>query len=1033
MNINRFGKAIAVATSLVVGLSLASSAMALTASDIAMLQAAGIISAAQAASLSASISGSQVSTSGYTFSTDLTVGSKGAAVTALQQVLVNGGYLVMPSGVSMGYFGALTKASVIKYQLAKGISPAAGYVGPKTRASLNGGVTSSGGTVYATGTDLKVSLAATSPFGGALVAGQAAADLAEFTFTNTSATPAVVTNVTLMRGGVSSDLSLSNVYLFQGAVRLTDSASVSSGKVTFNAASGLFTVPAGSSITVSVKADVSSTNAAAGQIVTISLTGVTSNVPVSAVYPVTGGSMTVASASDIATVALGTVSNPVASNSTINIQAGTLNQTIWQSALNISQRAVWLKTAAFKVIGSLPSDSLQNIKLFVSGVQVASAMGVDSNGMITFDLTAAPYRIDSSRTLEVRADIIKGSSRQFSVSLQNAADLQIVDSNYNVGIAASGIPASTGNIAVSNGTVTVTQDTSLSAANVVTGASNVALARYTLKAYGEDMKISYLNASSTNQLDNVALYANGVQVGSTQQITATGTLKLYSLGSSLIVAAGQTVTLEVRGDIKYNGTNATTTSNVITVGIVGYTNNTQGNFSQQLSTIPSSEIDGPAMTVVGGGLTVGKNSGFQDSTNVPNTSNQKLGSYTLQANSSEPIRITSLVVTLGGAAGTSTNVSNLKVVAAGVPSTPVNPSSSGSNNFSTDFTIAANSSATVDVYGDLGATTGVASTTLTVTGYGTGSNVQVAQGPVTGQVVTLGSGVLSTIKTQTGSGFSPDAQFVVGGSSAPIVTYNFVSTNGGSSINEMYFSTIGGIDSITVGGVTVPVVSGHATTTGLNLSVPTGFAGTNLPVSVKYTVVGLNGTSSVQSTSLTLTGVKYTSGNQTTSTTTSQSSNTMVLVGSKPSITVSGTTVGGGNKTLAFITVSADAAGQVNLQNLPLSITTSGSSGQVTGTTTVYVNGNLVTGVTGGIAAVGTGSTGTGTLTFSGDGYPIAPGSSVTFEIRATITGSFNNGDMVQTGLGASNLFVWQDVNGNATTTGASVYNYPVTTGVNTF
>src|SRR5690348_10967231 len=105
MNINRFGKAIAVATSLVVGLSLAGSAMALTASDIAMLQAAGIISASQAASLSASIGATTVSSAGYVFSTDLTVGSKGAAVSALQQILVNGGYLVMPVGVSMGNFG----------------------------------------------------------------------------------------------------------------------------------------------------------------------------------------------------------------------------------------------------------------------------------------------------------------------------------------------------------------------------------------------------------------------------------------------------------------------------------------------------------------------------------------------------------------------------------------------------------------------------------------------------------------------------------------------------------------------------------------------------------------------------------------------------------------------------------------------------------------------------------------------------------------------------------------------------------------
>ena len=50
-------------------------------------------------------------------------------VTALQNLL----------GVSpaTGYFGELTKAAVIKYQMNRGISPATGYVGAKTRASLN--------------------------------------------------------------------------------------------------------------------------------------------------------------------------------------------------------------------------------------------------------------------------------------------------------------------------------------------------------------------------------------------------------------------------------------------------------------------------------------------------------------------------------------------------------------------------------------------------------------------------------------------------------------------------------------------------------------------------------------------------------------------------------------------------------------------------------------------------------------------------------------------------------------------------------
>ena len=77
------------------------------------------------------------SISSYQFTKDLKVGSKGTAVIELQKILVSQGYLVIPKGDSMGYFGKATKAAVIKYQIKNGIKPSSGKVGPLTRASLN--------------------------------------------------------------------------------------------------------------------------------------------------------------------------------------------------------------------------------------------------------------------------------------------------------------------------------------------------------------------------------------------------------------------------------------------------------------------------------------------------------------------------------------------------------------------------------------------------------------------------------------------------------------------------------------------------------------------------------------------------------------------------------------------------------------------------------------------------------------------------------------------------------------------------------
>ena len=83
----------------------------------------------------ASLSGGTTTTGGYTFNVNLTVGSRGADVTALQNFLIGKGYTI--SAGATGYFGAQTKAALASYQSAKGISPAVGYFGPLTRASVN--------------------------------------------------------------------------------------------------------------------------------------------------------------------------------------------------------------------------------------------------------------------------------------------------------------------------------------------------------------------------------------------------------------------------------------------------------------------------------------------------------------------------------------------------------------------------------------------------------------------------------------------------------------------------------------------------------------------------------------------------------------------------------------------------------------------------------------------------------------------------------------------------------------------------------
>ena len=62
-------------------------------------------------------------------------GSRGEHVTALQDFLIEKGFLVLPEGATKGYFGMVTKKALMKYQESVGVSPT-GYFGPKTRMMM---------------------------------------------------------------------------------------------------------------------------------------------------------------------------------------------------------------------------------------------------------------------------------------------------------------------------------------------------------------------------------------------------------------------------------------------------------------------------------------------------------------------------------------------------------------------------------------------------------------------------------------------------------------------------------------------------------------------------------------------------------------------------------------------------------------------------------------------------------------------------------------------------------------------------------
>jgi hypothetical protein len=684
---------------------------------------------------------------GFQFTTNLANGSTGEDVKYLQ-ILLNSDATtaVGNAGNETSYFGSMTKAAVIKFQnkyasetLAPyGLTAGTGFFGSTSRAKANailsssftgytfpagctsyeGFSTTTGQSCSGTGVTLPagctstsgyspttgqpcssgtgtvitgsftVSLASDNPATGTFVQGQATADLAHYTFSNGTATPVKVTSLSLDRIGVSADVTLANVYLFYGATRITDAASVSSGKIIFNASNGIFTIPANTTMTIAVKSDIAAISS--GQTIGVSLSAISSDGTLSSALPIAGNISSIATAT-LAGVTVETVSP--SANTTVN--AGVTNYTMFSAPLTISTRPVNLNGITLKLIGSAPTDALTNLKLYVNGINYGNAITLNTDGTAVFSL-ATPVAIQSgSATVEVRGDVVKGSSRNFSFSLQNAADLVVSDSTYNVNITATGIPATTAIVSINSGVVSVTLDPAFNTTSVTGGSSNVTLAKFYFKAFGEDVKVSSLDVTPSINLDNVVVYVNGVPTVSNQNYT--GTKLHFNLGSSLIIPANTPVSVEVRGDTKAAGVNITTGTVAIALNV--YANNAQGVSSSTLTTAPATEISGPTLTIGAGGLVLAQASGVVDGTVVPNTANQKLGSFVIQAGSSESVRINNISVAMGGTLNVA-SLSNLYIKYGSAQSTPINPQAT--NNFSVDVTLQPSTSLTVEVYGDVG-------------------------------------------------------------------------------------------------------------------------------------------------------------------------------------------------------------------------------------------------------------------------------------------------------------------------------------------
>jgi len=697
---------------------------------------------------------------------------------------------------------------------------------------------------------LSASLAADNPASGTLIETQGLATLARFNVSGSGS----VTSVELQLLGISGDSTLANVFLFVNGKRVSDAGSVSAGKVTFNNAAGLFNAPA----VLEVRSDVA--DSTSGQTVGIGLRMLNSTS-----VNVNGNLHTIAAApSDLETVVVGTPTGP----GNVDPQNGV---NVWQSTLTVSNKDVWLKRLTLRDVGTVNRSDIRNFKLFVDGVQVATAELEQQDGKyVHFVLSGSGYLLKTgSRVLRVEADVVGGSSRTFRFGVRGAYDLETVGSNYNASIKPSGtFPAQPSESTINGGSVTTIKASDSPASDLVKGRIDAVLGRFTMTAYGEPIKIDDLTVMATTSdttvttLRNMRVLFNGVQQGSTANITVSPSASGKAFTVNYTLQPGSPVTVEVRADLKNAAGTDLGADKTVKVTLKAGSSNALGQVSAAAKNVPTADVDGNTLTVKEGAMTLSKYQALSNqSVSIP-ASNLLLGWWTLTGDPNEDITVNTIELGFNpGDQWTAAKTTDVRVEVDGVQFGAVKSTvaSTASQSFSGTLTLAKNQVRNVKVFGNVTDFTvagdnDTMAVEMRVTGItalsGTTVYAPSSTGQIIGQTMTAKSGTFTTALATTHS-----PKIAAGNTTTDALKVRFTSQNDNFTIKTLKFKVDNAAAASTVSSVRLldnsgnfvaaqPMVllssgSYYASFTGLSIPVPNNTESV-LTAQLEFGTIGLN-------------------------------------------------------------------------------------------------------------------------------------------------------------------------------------------------
>ena len=482
-------------------------------------------------------------TSSFSFTKDLTLGSKGDDVKALQNLLISankGSAAAALAAVgATSFFGNLTKAALAEYQAAAGVSPAAGYFGPKTRAyvaslggtttggTTTGGTTTGGTTTSASG--LALALASDNPAATTIPSGVTGSNFLKFTVSGKG----TLSSLSFKRNGLgaTTDFVSSGLYLYDGAARLTSGRSLNS--TTHEISFLNLALAVDGTKTLSLVADIATSSVAtAGAYHYFTLVSAAGD-------PTPTGALT-SNVFTIGSAAVGTVtatSGVAPSNPKVGQAASLVAE--FKLAAN-STEDITISRVSLTEGGSITNSNLTNLVLKQSGNTVATASVIGAKDLATLVLTT-PFLLEKGqeRTFQLFADIA-GSTRTSDTVVfyfDSKADIIATGKTYGYAVTVdiSGLDATSDGdtLTIAGGDLTITLNGPV-AGDLAIRAQDAVLYDFTLVSKNNvEIRNLRFNASTTG---TIALYndfkiwdtANNAVITSAQNIATGSSSKTFT-------------------------------------------------------------------------------------------------------------------------------------------------------------------------------------------------------------------------------------------------------------------------------------------------------------------------------------------------------------------------------------------------------------------------------------------------------------------------------------------------------------------------